>query len=220
VSRTTLPATASAIAVLTAGAVVLSSHGLGPQSAHMALHIALMNVAAPLGAVIIGRRLSGVGGGAVTLWAITVAQIVLLWMWHAPALARWAMASHGLQAIMHGSLFLAALFFWCSLLRLSGVARWHAIPALLLTGKLACLLSALLIFAPRPLYELPVHAASATNVAVLSAVADQQLAGLLMITACPMSYIIAGVIFAAQIIGKLGQISGTDTAPTFPTSRQ
>lgn len=65
--------------------------------------------------------------------------------------------------------------------------------ALLLTGKLACLLGALLIFAPRELYRL--HG--------LPSLEDQQLAGLLMITACPLSYVVAGVAMAAQAIGDL-----------------
>lgn len=88
---------------------------------------------------------------------------------------------------MHGSLFLAALAFWVLLLDMMERSGWQAILGLLLTGKLACLLGALLIFAARPLYS-------------DAALADQQLAGLLMITACPLSYIAAGVVIAARLI--------------------
>ena len=206
-----LPAIASALAVLGAGGAVLLLHDLGPQSAHMAMHIALMNVAAPLCAILVARSPSR-AGHATTLWAAAAVQIVLLWMWHAPPLQRAAMDSHGLQAVMHGTLFLAALAFWSSLLRLAPASRWQAIPALLVTGKLACLLSALLIFAPRLLFEMPAH----HGVVSLS---DQQLAGLLMITACPLSYIVAGVVFAAQTIGNLGRTAGAAPHRTLPAAR-
>jgi cytochrome c oxidase assembly factor CtaG len=38
---------------------------------------------------------------------------------------------------------------------------------------------------------------------------DQQLAGLLMITACPLSYVLAGVVLAAQMMRDLARTSGT-----------
>ena len=53
---------------------------------------------------------------------------------------------------------------------------------------------ALLIFAPRTLYHL--------------ALDDQQLAGLLMITVCPLSYLVAAVVLAVQWIGP-----GTSETP-------
>ena len=75
-------------------------------------------------------------------------QIVLLWTWHVPSMQRSTMEFGTLQILMHGSLFLAALYFW-TLLLTRRHARWQAIFLLLLTGKLSCLLGALLIFAPR-----------------------------------------------------------------------
>jgi putative membrane protein len=38
---------------------------------------------------------------------------------------------------------------------------------------------------------------------------DQQLAGLLMIAACPLSYLTAGVVLAAQMLADLGSTSGS-----------
>jgi cytochrome c oxidase assembly factor CtaG len=46
-TRSMLPAVASVAAVLGAGMVVLSLLELAPLSAHMAVHILLMNVVAP-----------------------------------------------------------------------------------------------------------------------------------------------------------------------------
>jgi putative membrane protein len=101
---------------------------------------------------------------------------------------------------MQVSLFISAFYFWRALLRLAPTSRWHAIFVLLLTGKLFCLLAVLMIFAPRPLYGLPTNPYVVHAHDLPQALADQQLAGLLMIAACPLSYLIAGVIIAAQMI--------------------
>lgn len=219
-SRTALPATTSAAAVLAADLSFVAVFDLGPLSAHMALHIALMNVAAPLAAVLLARKAVPRVSGAATLWALAAIQIVLLWMWHAPSLQREVMQSLVVQAVMHASLFLIALWFWRALLRLSAVASWQAIPVLLFTGKLACLLAALLIFAPRLLYAVPAHIHNhAAGYWALTPLADQQLAGLLMIAACPLSYLIAGVIFAAQRIADLEHISTTSRSRPFSAAK-
>lgn len=110
---------------------------------------------------------------------------------------------------MHASLFGAALAFWVVVLNLAAVHRWHAIFALLITGKLACLLGSLLIFAPRLLYADAArhlhHLHHSGHAAAPAALADQQLAGLLMIVACPLSYLLAGVAIAAQIMRDLAR---------------
>jgi putative membrane protein len=86
-------------------------------------------------------------------------------------------------------LFLSAVAFWRLILTLIGARRWHAVPVLLLTGKLSCLLAALLVFSPRVLYG-PAFGLD-----------DQHLAGLLMISACPLSYLVAGVVLSVQLVG-------------------
>jgi putative membrane protein len=202
VTRAAWPALASVAAVLTGGALFAASYDFGPLSRQMALHIALMNVMAPTAAVMLTRRAGP--GRATTLWVVAAIQIALLWAWHAPALQRYAMESHAVQAVMHASLLAAAFWFWCGLLRLAPAARWHAIAVLLLTGKFACLLAVLLIFAPRLLYDFPMHGPGP-----LPALQDQQLAGLLMAAACPLSYVIAGVIVAIQMIGDLVPMADT-----------
>ncbi len=37
----------------------------------------------------------------------------------------------------------------------------------------------------------------------LPSLEDQQLAGLLMIAACPLSYVVAGIVLTVQLIGEL-----------------
>lgn len=189
-----LPASAALAALISAAFVILPSAAFGGFSAHMAAHIAAMNVLAPLAAITIAVRAPG-RIGSEAFWAVTGLQIAALWGWHLPALQHFS--GHGLAGplLMHGSLFVFAVAFWTSLLRLSGKQRWHGILGLLVTGKFSCLLAALLVFAPRPLYT--------AGHDVASSLGDQQLAGLLMITACPLSYVVAGVVMTVQLIKDL-----------------
>ena len=182
----------------------------GPLAEHMAIHIALMNAAAPVVALLVQcvgalpfRRLGGALGAA------TVAQVALLWAWHAPSALSWALINPGSHAVMQVSLFLAALWFWCAVLSAVGNRRWRAIFALLLTGKLFCLLGVLLVFAPRALYPAltATHGRGASSL-VGPALADQQLAGLLMVVACPLSYVLAGTIIAARWVTQLDATGG------------
>ena len=193
-NRESLPATVSAIAVAAAGAVALIGYDFGPQSTHMALHIAAMNIAAPLTAALLVKRLPGWIERHRVLWLSAATQLLLLWAWHAPAVQNAAAGSHTYHGAAYTTLFLSSFAFWSAILRLQESSAWQAIAALLLTGKLACLLSALLIFSPRALYNMPVHHLD-----------DQQLAGLLMITACPLSYLIAAVLLASRLINGLAQ---------------
>jgi putative membrane protein len=162
----------------------------GSFSAHMAMHIAAMNVLAPLAAVAWISLVRDRHGKPGRLWLAALAQIGVLWAWHLPA-AQYLLA-HGSTAVFlaQALLFASALLFWITLLRLDGILRWHGVLALLITGKLFCLLAALLVFAPRTLYGMHDPALD-----------DQQLAGLLMIVACPLSYVLAGVVLAAQLVG-------------------
>jgi len=186
-----LPAIASILGTLAVVALVLIGHNLGSLSSHMAMHIALMNVVAPAVAIGLVKRLRPMSGAA--FWSIATLQIGALWFWHLPAVQA-ATASSGGALLMHGSLFAVALLFWTGVLQMRGPGRWQAILGLIITGKLSCLLAALLIFSPRFLYTSHHHAAS---------IEDQQLAGLLMITACPVSYVLAGIVIAASMAGVL-----------------
>jgi putative membrane protein len=104
---------------------------------------------------------------------------------------------------LHLLLFIAALAFWVCIVEATA-HRWQAMLALLVTGKFACLLGVLLTFAPRPLFEAAsMHHAHSAGGAML---ADQQLAGLLMIAACPLSYVLTAVVLAARTVAGLDQV--------------
>ena len=92
------------------------------------------------------------------------------------------------------------MIFWLSACLSEFLVQWwQAILALLVTGKLACLLGALLVFAPRPIYAGPHHGFD---------LADQQMAGLLMLAACPMSYVLAGIVIAVETLFAAGNRTG------------
>ena len=203
------PVACAAAAVVAVGAIAISVLDMGPLSAHMAAHIAAMNVAAPLLAIVTvaidaarrPRSDGGARGGVDRLWLAAAAQLTLLWAWHVPSLQSWAMSSSLRLICMHGSLLVAAFYFWVTILDLSAQRRWQAIFALLVTGKLACLLASLLTFSPRLLYQPSAeHVGHAAHAGLTYALEDQHLAGLLMILACPLSYLLAGVGVATQIL--------------------
>jgi putative membrane protein len=160
----------------------------------MLTHIIVMNLLVP--AVLFGIPRQWIRG----IWQYwpyaTTVQLVLLWGWHSPPVLDAAMGSPALKAAMHVTLALAAAGFWAAIIDVPVAGRWRSIFALLVTGKLFCLLGVLLVFAPRTLYgTMPAHGDGA---AMLSPLADQQLAGLIMVVACPLTYVLAGIWIAAR----------------------
>jgi putative membrane protein len=166
----------------------------GPLSAGMAGHILLMNLLAPLVAASAARSSPAILRHFRGLAAPTLVQLVLLWGWHAPPSLAAAMDRPGLHLAMQGSLWLAALWFWSAVVNATAGGQWRAIAALLVTSKLFCLLGLLLTFASYPLYAAMTHHGGTA----LDPLADQQLAGLLMLVACPLSYLVAAVVIASN----------------------
>jgi putative membrane protein len=198
---------AGALAVLAVGTLVLGFVDVGPFAGQMIVHIASMNVAAPLLAVQL-RRSSWVGVSGV-LWTATIAQVGLLLALHTPAIHHAAHASSFLLVVLHVGALLVALAFWISVV--NAMRPWQTMLALILSGKLACLLGALLIFAPRSLF--------AHHLASDVIVPDQQMAGLLMIAACPLSYVLPAVFITAQTILHLEKAPPLDGPRAHATAR-
>jgi putative membrane protein len=197
----------SIVAFLVAGAacllIILSGlPARGPLAQHMALHILLMNAAAPVAALLL-IRIAHVR--FCRLHPAAFLQIAMLWGWHAPPVLEWALAGTVPHLTMQLSLFAIALLFWVAILAHQMTQQWRAILALLLTSKLYCLLGALLIFAPVTLFP-GIHGTHASGLAAGSALTDQQAAGLLMLIVCPVTYISAGVVMAAQWLQDLSAL--------------
>lgn len=174
---------------------LLDTHGMF--SRHMLSHILLMNAGAPLlAAAWFGAR-SGAGPSNLPrLVMAAVAQLLLLFGWHTPAAMAAAMATPQLALFMHFSLFAAAVWFWHMVFQQASTHIWRSLATLLITAKLYCLMAALLVFAPRSLYP-----ASGTTVGF--ELADQQLAGVIMVVACPLSYVLVATVLVARWIAAL-----------------
>jgi cytochrome c oxidase assembly factor CtaG len=177
-------------------------------SGHMAQHLSLMVVAAPLlvyarptPALVAGLpeggrdlvRQSDLRGtlralrNPVGVWIIGT---VALWAWHMPALYEAALAHEPVHVLEHASFFGAAVLFWSVVLSSGtrrGVPRPIAIVLVFASGVQSTALGALLVLASTPLYG--VHEAGA-NLWDLSPLADQQLAGALMWAPTSLGYVV------------------------------
>jgi putative membrane protein len=188
-------------------------------SAHMAQHGLLVAVAPPLllmgnpGAAFawafparerkglfrsrVWRRLASAAtalsrpGSAATLHGLA------LWLWHAPGAFDAALETEWVHALEHASFFGTALLFWRALIGARSARA--AAPALgwaFLTLVHSGLLGALITLAPRSLY--PWY--GATMLWGLSAVEDQQLAGLLMWVPMGAVYFAVCLLLARRLI--------------------
>ena len=151
---------------------------------HMVQHLLTMNVAALLFASVL-RRCEWL---SFSLPLVATFQMASLWLWHTPAVF---IASHGnflFELLMKASLFAGALLFWIAILDNRANSLWSRILTLLITGKVFCLLGAVFVFTRRPLY--PIHGDLGLS---MSSIEDQQLAGLVMVSACALTYVAAAI---------------------------
>jgi len=186
-------------------------------SAHMVQHLLLMVVAAPLlalGSPLIAgvwalprrrrRQLAGAWKGSRAArggWALLsqplgvwVAHTFFVWLWHVPRLYEAALGSEVLHVLEHATFFLTALLFWYVLVH-ARVHRWFRQGAGVLYVFAAAVqsgvLGALITFSQRPWY--PSHEAGAQAWG-LTALEDQQLAGLLMWVPSSLIYVSAALL--------------------------
>jgi putative membrane protein len=204
--------------LLILGLLMLAAAWLGPLpqlarysfSAHMAMHMGVVAIAAPFLAL-------GITGSAldpVRQWPslfppipISLLELVVVWAWHAPGLHH--LARHtaiGLVAeqttfLLSGFLVWISVFGGDFALRQNRMAS--GIAALLLTSMHMTLLGALLALAPRTLYE---HASAAANLTPLE---DQHLGGAIMLIVGSLSYLTGGLWLTATLVRVSVQRRGT-----------
>lgn len=208
---------AAGAACVAAGQLLTGVARLGPLSSHMAGHIVLMNVLAPIVALLsvfnIGRESTrSLSPGALPIAAVV--QIAALWASHSPAALKVSADFAAVHLFVQAALFVISLWFWTAVFAQRGAMRWRALLILLLTGKLFCMLGVLLVFAPRSLYHS--IAAGHGHAAAASELADQQLAGLLMVAACPASYVLAAIVIASKWLSEVAANNGASGKPSFP----
>jgi putative membrane protein len=121
-----------------------------------------------------------------------------LWIWHAPALFDAAVEREWLHTLEHATFFGTALLFWRAILDArSGARIGPALAAAFTTLMHGGLLGGLITMAPRPLYASYIGRAELWGVTALD---DQQLAGLLMWVPMGIVYFGACLVLAARLV--------------------
>ncbi len=155
-------------------------------------HILLVCIAAPLIALAL-PRIARPGFGTVMIAAVL--QAVVLWFWHAPVLYEAALSNDLIYALMEVTLLGASVLFWV-------VVRAAPAPTaalgLVLTMVQMGMLGALLVFAGTAVYG--PHLAT-TEAWGLTALEDQQLAGLIMWAPAAGIYLVAALVQVSRWIG-------------------
>ncbi len=165
-------------------------------SARVAHHMIMVAMIAPLLVLALPERLRGVRFSRVAAGGAGLLHAAVLWFWHAPAPYAAALADHGVFWLMELTLLGSAVLLWLAVLS-PWVALGSAMAALLGTVLQTGLLGAVITFARTPLYA--PHFAT-TGPWGLSALADQQLAGLIMWVPAAVPYLVAAfVLFGRQM---------------------
>lgn len=195
-------------------------------AAHMAQHMLLMAVAAPLLALgrpqsallhalperVVAASFAGPLRGLsrrigpdrpIGLGAATALQAAAMVFWHLPAPLAAALENEAVHVLMHLSFLAAGLLFWAGVLgsvRSPRTGFGGGALALLATMALMGLLGALLTFAARPLYSYYLDRAPALG---LDPLADQQLAGLLMWVPSALPYLLGAALLARAWLARV-----------------
>jgi cytochrome c oxidase assembly factor CtaG len=195
-------------------------------TAHMAQHLLLMTVAAPL--ILLGapaitllhglpqnlirgairplarsrgvHRLGDIFTHPVFCWLVSTSVVI---GWHIPAVFEQGMQSAGWHEVEHASFLAAGLLFWWPVIQpWPSVAEWPRwrIPLYLFLATLPCdALSAFLTFCDRVVYP---HYLSAHRIFFISALADQECAGALMWVCVTFAYLIPAAVVTIQMLSQ------------------
>jgi putative membrane protein len=174
-------------------------------AAHMTMHIAVVAVAAPLLALAMaGTKTDPVGAIPSLVAAIpaSMAELVVVWAWHLPALHHAARHQTGAFILEQGSFVIAGVLLWIAAIGGNHEQRrlraGSGIVALLFTSMHMTLLGALFALANRPLFE------HTPPVGTSTAITDQQLGGVIMLLVGGASYLLGGLGLTAVALGAKG----------------
>lgn len=180
------------------GAILLAGFGSGSFTGHMIVHMGIVAVAAPLLAYgLRGTRFDPLPGmSQVTPMLASFIELVVVWFWHVPALRERAEASLALSLAEQASFLVAGVLLWNACLR-PKEGRLAGAVGLLFTSMHMTLLGVLLALAPRPLYG----RGDITCFGIpLSAAADQQIGGVVMLMVGALAYLLGGTLLLAGIL--------------------
>ena len=138
--------------------------------------------------------------GSLPAW--TAVQAIAFWLWHAPAAYGAALSNDAIYWVMQACLLGTSLGFWFVLRRSSAPA---AVGALLITMVQMGLLGSLITLAGAPLYAPHLLSTEAWG---LSALEDQQLAGLIMWAPAAGLYLAAALTLASRCSDLSQRLAG------------
>ncbi|NEV76344.1 cytochrome c oxidase assembly protein [Rhodopseudomonas sp. BR0C11] len=166
-------------------------------SARVTHHVVLVAVAAPLLALPWRRsKLARLLARASA--AVFILHTVSLWLWHAPAPYAAALADPVVFWVMELSLLGSAVALWLAIL--SPVAPIGRTLGLLLGSVVQMgMLGAVITFARTPLYDAHLGVTTAWG---LSALQDQQLAGLIMWVPASLPYLAVALVLLARRLDR------------------
>jgi putative membrane protein len=179
-------------------AVLVATFGGGSFTAHMIVHMGIVALAAPLLAYgALGTSFDPLPRMAwVTPMLASIVELGVVWFWHVPALRLAADASLALSFIEQASFLAAGLLLWITCFR-PGEGRLAGTIGLLFTSLHMTLLGVLLALAPRSLYgEDDVTCFGLP----LSAAADQQIGGVIMLMVGAFAYLAGGIMLLAGLL--------------------
>lgn len=168
----------------------------GPFASHMLSHMLLVAVAAPLLAVALARSTPHLGSRLAT-WCppvpASLLELLLVWAWHAPLLHHAARTSGAAWLAEQAAFLLVGFCLWATAFARDPKGRLARAPegilALLLTATHMTLLGVLLTLAPRSLFT-----------SGHSAIADQHLGGIIMLTIGGLAYLGGGLALLGEIL--------------------
>ena len=165
-------------------------------TAHMAQHLLLMLVAAPL--VLLGVRSSLRLHWRPNLVVSWLAGSLTVIIWHVPAIFELALRSPFWHAFEHASFFVAGTVFWWPAVHSGFEAQSWSVPIYLFLATLPCdALSAFLAFYDHVVY--PPYSLGHRHFG-LSPLDDQALAGALMWVIVTFAYLIPALIMIARLL--------------------
>ncbi|HXW07480.1 MAG TPA: cytochrome c oxidase assembly protein [Vicinamibacterales bacterium] len=187
------------------GSLALAAVWLGPLpalapghfSAHMTMHMGVVAIGAPLLACgLASSRFDPVGRlpGVFSAIPASIAELVVVWAWHTPALHHLARHTTAGLLLEQGTFLGSGLLVWLAAVGGRHDRDRHAsgVVALLLTSMHMTLLGALIALAPRPLYHGPADPRTALW--------EQQLGGAIMLLVGGVVYLAGGLWLSARVL--------------------
>jgi putative membrane protein len=173
-------------------------------SARALHHVILISIAAPLAALLLpqnNRLLDRIPASASFL-----GHTAILWAWHLPGPYAWALSGSAAYWILEMPLLLTAVLLWRDILHPRRIGLGLGVCAGTLLQM--SLLGAILTFASAPLFEAHFLTTEAYG---LSALEDQQLAGLLMWVPASLIYVAAFLLRVRDLMAQ-ASLSGATGA--------